>query len=143
MTASGRHAVSEAIVVDASAVITWLLDPFGAGAAVADRLQHSTVLAPQLLPFEVWQGLRRARASRGISAQVANRLHADFGALPVELWPTGVLSEGVWRHTQNLSAYDAAYVALAELANATLITSDGRLARAPGIRCSIEVVPAS
>ncbi|MEO7374697.1 MAG: type II toxin-antitoxin system VapC family toxin [Terrimesophilobacter sp.] len=50
-----------------------------------------------------------------------------------------MLADAVWRHGHNLSSYDAAYVALAERLGAPLITGDARLARAPGIGCTVEV----
>ena len=59
--------------------------------------------------------------------------------MTIGLWPFDVLADAVWRHGHNLSSYDAAYVALAERLGAPLITGDARLARAPGIGCTVEV----
>jgi len=56
-------------------------------------------------------------------------------------YPVFTLLERVWDLRENLSAYDASYVALAELLNCPLMTADARLSRAPGVRCSITVVP--
>jgi predicted nucleic acid-binding protein len=58
--------------------------------------------------------------------------------LPVELWPYAPLAERVWELRENITSYDASYVALAELLDTTLVTIDGRLAKAPGPRCRIE-----
>ncbi len=63
-----------------------------------------------------------------------------FWALPIALWPLEVVRARVWELEDNLSSYDAAYVALAEHLGAPLLTGDARIGRAPGPRCAIEVV---
>ena len=72
--------------------------------------------------------------------------HADSGLdafrrLGMTRYPVFSLLDRVWELRDNLSAYDASYIALAENLNCSLLTADGRLRRAPGIRCSITVVP--
>lgn len=125
------------LVVDASALIAVLLDPSGdaerAGALLASRPLH----APAILPLEVANVLRRLRAAGTVDPSEAAAAHRLMVRLPVEYWPYEVLADRVWALTGALTAYDAAYVALAELIGATLVTADLRLARAPGIRCDV------
>lgn len=61
--------------------------------------------------------------------------------LGVTRYPVFAMLERIWALRENVSAYDAAYVALAELLGCALLTADGRLARAPGLGCSVTVVP--
>lgn len=60
--------------------------------------------------------------------------------LPIVRLPHGPLLERCWELKHNLSSYDAAYVALAEMYGTTLLTSDQRLTRSPGIRCDVELL---
>ena len=77
------------------------------------------------------------------------RLEADAGWMALDAWwrlgltrdPVFSLLDRVWELRDNLSAYDASYVALAELLGCNLLTADARLSRAPGIHCPITVVP--
>jgi Predicted nucleic acid-binding protein, contains PIN domain len=64
-----------------------------------------------------------------------------FRRLGMTRYPVFSLLDRVWELRDNLSAYDASYVALAELLDCNLLTADARLSRAPGIRCSITLVP--
>jgi len=125
------------IVVDASAALSALLN---AGAA-RDALASEQLHAPHLIDSEVASGLRRR-----VSAQ---RLDGAAGWLALDTWrrlgmtryPVFTLLERVWEIRDNLSAYDASYVALAELLGCSLLTADARLSRAPGVRCPITVLP--
>ena len=133
-----RADVPAPLVVDASAIVTLLIDPGAAGEAVAARMRHATLLAPALMPFEVSNVLRRRRNAGMLSAAEADLAHAELVELPVELWPWQATATRVWELGANLSSYDASYVALAELINASLVTLDRRIARAPGLRCSVQ-----
>lgn len=128
------------VVADASAIVTLLIDPGEGGEAIAAHLGDAAVLAPTLLPFEVANVLRRRRNAGLLSDAEAALAHADLLDLPIDLWPWEALATRAWELGDNLTSYDAAYVALAEETNATLLTRDGRLAAAPGVRCRIEVV---
>lgn len=129
--ASGRT-----IVIDASSMTALLLDPeAGEYAAV----HGARLLAPSVLPYEVANVLRRLSSARRLAARHASQAFADLATLDVELWDWSLIADRVWQLRANLSSYDAAYVALAELTAATLVTRDARLARAPGIRCTVEV----
>jgi len=125
------------LVVDASAVVTLLLDPAGDGEAVARHLADARVAAPDLLPYEVTNVLRRHRAAGALSDAEARLAFDGLAALPVDLWPFTTLQTEIWRLSGAVSAYDAAYVALAELLGCPLLTRDRRLARAPGVRCEL------
>jgi predicted nucleic acid-binding protein len=81
---------------------------------------------------------RRRRALAGlVSTDLAQQAHADLIDLGIELWPCEVLAPRAWELRPNLSLYDAAYVALADMTDATLVTLDRRIAGAPGVRCAV------
>ncbi|MFO7281655.1 MAG: type II toxin-antitoxin system VapC family toxin [Thermoanaerobacterales bacterium] len=127
------------VVCDASAVVALLVDGGPAGQWTADQLRGADLLAPHLVLFEAANILRRQESAARISADLAAQAHADLLDLPIELWPYELLAPRAWALRANLSTYDAAYVALAELAGATLVTLDRRLAGAPGIACPVAV----
>ncbi len=102
-------------------------------------MQGARLLAPSVLPYEVANVLRRLQTTRRLAARHASQAFADLTVLDVELWDWSLIADRVWQLRANLSSYDAAYVALAELTAATLFTRDARLARAPDIRCAVEV----
>lgn len=103
----------------------------------ADGLLASTQLAaPHLMPVEVANILRRAALFDDISADSAALAHADLLDLRVELFAYEPFAPRVWELRDNLTAYDAWYVAIAEALNAPLATLDRRLASASGPACS-------
>lgn len=99
-----------------------------------------TCHAPHLLDVEVAQVLRRYAASSSISAERAGEALRDLGDLPLVRYPHDFLLSRVWELRNNLTAYDAVYVALAEVLDAPLLTCDARLGSAPGHRASIHIV---
>lgn len=123
---------ADRVVVDASAVLMLLADQGDGGREIAEQLRDAQLFAPQLLPFEVWNVLRRWRASGRMTPAEADERREAFAMLPIELWPTGAIAEVAWAHTGKLSAYDASYVALAEALGAKLVTVDQRLLNALG-----------
>lgn len=127
------------VVLDASAVVALLADAGPVGQWVASTIHDNTIFAPELMPFEVSNILRRQSLAGVIDASVATLAHADLVALPVDLYPYGALDDRVWELRANLTGYDASYVALAELLAAPLLTLDARLTRASGPRCPILV----
>jgi predicted nucleic acid-binding protein len=129
--------VSDRVVCDASAVVAVLLDSGSDGQWATAQLAEADLFAPTLLPYECTNVIRRAEFSRAIGADQAAQAHADLLDLAVELWPHDVLATRVWELRANLSGYDAAYVALAEILAAPLVTLDQRILRAPGITCSV------
>ena len=129
------------IVVDASAIIDVLLRT-PVALAVEDRLFASgeTLLAPQLIDLEVAQVLRRYAATGEIAAERAGVALADFMDFPMARYPHSDLLPRIWELRANLTAYDAAYVALAEAFETPLLTRDRKLASVPGHRAQIELV---
>lgn len=125
------------IVVDASAALAALLNAGPARRTMSSEQLH----APHLIDSEVANGLRRQVASgRLISGGAAHVLEV-WRRLGMVRHPALPLLERVWELRDNLSAYDATYVALAESLDCELLTADGRLARAPGLRCPVTTVP--
>jgi predicted nucleic acid-binding protein len=128
------------IVLDASAVIEILLQT-PAGAPVAERLltSETSLHAPHLLDVEVAQVLRRFVAQGELKAEQASQALVALADLPVDRYSHRILLPRIWTLRHNLTAYDAAYVALAEVLGATLLTRDSRILRAPGHSARVEV----
>lgn len=137
--AETRTAVSAVTVVDASAIVSLLIDPGPLGDAIGARLAGTTAVAPTHLPVQVTNVLRRRRNAGLLSTAEARLAFGAFADLSIELWPWEVVAQRVWQLGDNLSSYDAAYVALAENIGCPLVTGDARIARAPGPVCDIEV----
>jgi predicted nucleic acid-binding protein len=125
------------IVVDASAAVSALLNAGPARRALAREPLH----APHLIDSEVANALRRQLAAGRIDAGQGWAALNVLRRLAVTRHPAFSLADRVWELREQLSAYDAAYVALAEALDASLLTADARLARAPGLRCPVTVVP--
>lgn len=112
------------------------------GAAVEAKLfrRDETIHAPALIDLEVAQVLRRFVA-RGDMTEARARASLDLlVAFPMERYSHETLVRRIWALRENLTAYDAAYVALAEGLRAPLLTCDSKLAAAPGLRAPIEVI---
>ena len=125
------------VVLDSSAVVALLADAGPTGEWVKNLTASAALFAPHLLPFEAGNILRRQAQTGILDASAATLAHIDLVALPIDLYPYEALADRAWELRANITIYDAAYVALAELLTAPLITLDGRLARAPGPRCRI------
>ena len=128
------------IVLDASAAIDWLLQT-AAGQRIERRIysHHESLHAPHLLDLEVGQVLRRLVREDAVSAHRADQAIEDLLDLRIARYPHFVLLPRIWQLRHNLSAYDAAYVALAENLGARLLTRDARLASASGLTLPIEL----
>lgn len=133
---------STRVVCDASALVALLLDSGHDGQWVAQTVTGAALAAPSVVWFEVANIVRRHELSGIVSADQAAQAHADLLDLAIESWPYEILAARAWRLRQNLSSYDASYVALAELTGTALVTLDERIRRAPGLRCTV-VTPAS
>jgi predicted nucleic acid-binding protein len=129
------------IVVDASAALEVLLRT-PAAPAIEERLFASgaTLHAPHLIDLEVVQTLRRYAKAGEMAPERGRIALADFADFPIHRYPHGVLLPRIWDLRHNLTAYDAAYVALAEALDAPLVTRDRSLARVAGRRARIEVL---
>ena len=129
------------IVVDASAALEVLLKT-AAAAAIEARLFQSaqTLHVPHLADVEVAQVLRRLALTNQMDPQSCRAALEDWLFFPVRRYPHDVLMGRVWELRQNMTAYDAVYVALAEALGAPLLTHDARLANAPGHAAKIELV---
>lgn len=128
------------VVVDASVVVVALADDGPDGDIARSRLRGESLAAPELLDLEVVSVLRRQHARGAVDERRARLALADLKDLPVERAPHGALVERCWELRDNITPYDAAYVALAELLGASLLTADARLAGATGLRCAIELI---
>ena len=129
------------IVLDASAAIEWLLQT-SAGARVEARIfvGPATMHVPDLLDVEVAQGLRRAASRRVVTAERAEEALLVLADLACIRHAHDDLLWRIWELRHNLTAYDAAYVALAEALDAPLVTCDAKIASARGHRARIEVI---
>ena len=128
------------IVLDASAAIDWLLQT-PAGRRIEQRIysRNESLHAPHVFDLEVTQALRRLAQAGTVSARRAEEAIQDLLDLRIARYPHFVLLPRIWQYRHNLSAYDAAYVALAEDLDAPLLTRDSRLAGAPGHVARIEL----
>ncbi len=126
------------IVVDASAIV----DTLAAGEPdpeLRDVLSQGDLHAPHLVDIEVIHALRRLVALGELSVERAADARNDVEGLLMVRYPHVPLLERVWELRNTLTAYDAAYVALAEILGAPLVTCDARLARAQGHEAEIRV----
>ena len=129
------------IVLDASAIVELLLGT-ARGRTVASRIADPALglHVPHLADVEVAQALRRYERKGELAAHEAAEALATLGELDLERHPHEPLLRRVWTLRDNLAAYDAVYVALAEALDAKLLTCDATLARTPGRYRRIEVV---
>ncbi len=129
------------VVVDASVIAPALsFDEHLLVDRLRARLERERLAAPALIDLEVasaWRG--QVRAGR-LSAGRAEAAFSDLAALPLERTPHGPLMGRIWELRDNLTVYDASYVALAEALDTILLTGDARIARAPGIQCEVELL---
>ncbi len=129
------------IVLDASAVVALLLST-EVGRRVADAISSPTVSlhAPQLLDIEVAQALRRYVRQGAITAGRGFTGVETLGQLGIIRYGHSELLSRIWALRENLTAYDATYVALAEALDAPLLTLDTHLASAPGHEARVRLV---
>lgn len=130
------------IVLDASVLVELLLAT-AAGQKIAARVADPglSLHVPHLADVEVTQALRRYVREGALDAESAAAALDNLRALDLERHGHEPLLERAWVLRDNLTAYDAVYVALAEALECTLLTCDGRLARSPGQSRRVELVP--
>src|SRR3954470_20713183 len=135
-----RHSRTTVLVVDASVLVVALADDGADGDRVRNRLRGEVLAAPEVIDPEVLSVLRRLHRAGALDARRAQLALTDLiDTLLTRVPHRGLLLRG-WELRDNLSAYDACYVALAEALDTLLLTADGRPARAPGLRCPVEVL---
>jgi predicted nucleic acid-binding protein len=127
------------MVIDASAVLDLLLGS-GAAESVSSRIENTALHAPELIDLEVLQVLRRYRLHEGLSRSRAEEALEDFSAIRIQRHRHRLYLARIWELHENLTAYDAAYVVLAEALQAPLLTSDRKLAQSSGHRAQIDLV---
>ena len=129
-------------VLDASVVVSGLVVVDDRSAWAESQLVGESLVAPHLLPAEVLNILRRFVAAGLVSREIATQAVDDISDLPITYYEADPLLPRVWALRDNLTSYDAWYVALAEALDAPLATLDLRLASAAGPNCSFLVPPA-
>ena len=127
------------MVVDASAVLEILLNRPSARAVQDSLVGFRQLMAPHLIDVEVMQVLRRYARMNAINASRAEEALSDYTDIPILRYPHNVLLRRIWELRHNLTAYDAAYVALAEALEAPLLTCDRALRSISGHKAKILV----
>ena len=129
------------IVLDASALLEFLLQtPLGTRVEARLFRDEDEFHSPHLVDVEVTQGLRRLVRAGQVSPDRASEAIADLADLDLHRHPHVDLLTRAWRLRENVTAYDAMYVALAEALGAPIVTCDTPLAKAPGHRARIEAI---
>jgi predicted nucleic acid-binding protein len=129
-------------VIDASAAVEYLLRT-ALGLGVEGLLEGAEVAAPELLDAEVLAVVRRELLAGRLTARRASEAIDDLRDWGVERVSHRLLLDAAWSLRGHVSAYDALYVAAARLRTASLVTADGPLARAPGLRIAVHNIRAS
>jgi predicted nucleic acid-binding protein len=130
-------------VLDASVLVEYLADGQHASAA-RQRIREDPdrLWAPHLIDAEVGHVLRRATLAGELTATAARGALEDLADMPLQRAPHRALLKRAWSLRANVSFYDGLYIALAERLGLPLLTLDARLAGAPGVRTSVEVIAA-
>jgi predicted nucleic acid-binding protein len=127
------------IVADSSAVLDALVAR-PPNPALVSRLRDEELHAPHVVDLDVVQVLRRLERAGHLSTDRAEDARHDFADLALVRYPHEPLLERIWELRQNLTSYDAAYIALAEALEVPLVTVDAKLAATPGTTASIELL---
>jgi len=129
------------IVLDASVLANVVADDGPTGKTARARLRAATEASiPDLADVETTAVLRKRWIAGTITDRRFRSAIDDLVALPLARFPTGALMIRAFELRANVTAYDAAYIALAEALDCTLLTGDARLARSPSTRCHIELM---
>ena len=130
------------VVLDASVVISALVDSTPEGRWAASLMETESLACPHIVMPEVANVLRRLEVAGIISASNATEGLNTLTRLNVELYPFIPFARQIWSLRHNMTCYDAFYVAVAEFLDCPLATFDGRLARAAQSRCKLIFPPA-
>ncbi|WP_431043347.1 type II toxin-antitoxin system VapC family toxin [Streptomyces sp. P1-3] len=128
------------IVIDNSVLVAALLDHGPTGKACAARMSGQSLAAPSLIDIEAASAIRGLLLGKKIKPTDAHHALHLLPTLPIRRVHHADLLPRVWELRANFTAYDAAYIALAEHLGAPLITGDAKLQRGSGARCAIEVI---
>jgi predicted nucleic acid-binding protein len=128
------------LVVDASVIAPAVADGGPDGETCRARIKGQSLAAPDLLRVEAVSVIRRQLGNGALTATQATNAIEDLLDLPISVYPTAALLRRAWELRDNVTAYDACFVALAEALGCPLATADQRLANTPGIRCQIDIV---
>lgn len=127
-------------MVDASVVVLALGEDTAAGARVRPKLLGEQLTAPEIIDLEVMAAWRRLVQRGLLPARRAAEAVRDLSLFPVQRAPHRPFLARCWELRDTVTVYDAAYVALAEALGVPLITTDGRLSRATGPRCAVDLI---
>jgi predicted nucleic acid-binding protein len=125
------------IVVDASVLVAASVLADDAADWARQVIVVDDLAAPHLAPVEAQQAIRRLLQRDAIGVRIANQARLDVLAVNLDLHPFAPFADRVWSLRENLTAYDAWYVAVAEALDCPLATLDRRLADAPGLSCDV------
>ncbi len=125
------------IVVDASVLVAASMLADDAADWARQVIVGDDLAAPHLAPVEAQQAIRRLLQRDAIGVRIANQARLDVLAVNLDLHPFAPFADRVWSLRENLTAYDAWYVAVAEALDCPLATLDRRLADAPGLSCDV------
>lgn len=128
---------SGAVVVDASALVTLVLEPGSLGDAVSGAINGRAIFVPSLAEYEVTNVIRRFEASGRLSAAAAVDAYGRFRSIPLRVAGFAPLAPRLWELRHNATAFDGAYIALAEALGCELLTADRRLLAVSGLRCPV------
>ncbi len=128
------------LVVDASVLVTALGDDGADGDVARRRLRDATLVAPEIVDLEVSSVLRRLLRLERLTRRRAELALSDLIDLPLQRVSHRPLLPRCWTLRHTMTVYDASYVALAEELEATFVTADASLSRAPGLRCDVEIL---
>jgi predicted nucleic acid-binding protein len=128
------------LVVDASALACALADDGRDGDTARARLRGQSLVAPEVIDLETASVIRRQHLAGHLDARRAELALTDLVELPLRRAAHRPLLARCWQLRRNVTIYDAAYVALAELLQVMLVTADARLAKAPGLHCQVDLL---
>ena len=131
------------IVTDAGVLVAIFVDDGIWGDTARARVRHEDLAAPELIDLEVTSALRGLLRAGKVEEFRARLALADLRRLPLRRASHQGLVTRCWELRDNFTAYDASYIALAEMLGATLVTTDTRMSRAPQITCAVEVLSLS
>ncbi len=127
------------IVIDASVIVAALVDTGSDGTWAESLIASETLVAPELAMVEATNILRRLELAHELSSLESGLAHNDLMRLDIQLFPFHPFAGRIWALRNNITSYDAWYVALAEALDCSLATLDLKLKKANGIKCTFAV----